>query len=565
MNAALIWLLEAGWTRTGQILQLNQGQPLNEQKCLLCGANATLVEKNRGCNVFCSKECQRLLRGINGQFLDIGKRKRVKIEWVTGGGAGQLTDDALTVMLRWVYQDRIETVEQYNQLRVMRRIGREGKGAQFRRVIDQRVIPEIYFVAEEVLEIITTKELAMFVSLREIIFFPQFSGSVVRRMKRLKWALVRKDANADVDQYLPAVSQSLGELLSKGGVLSGGSIASLTSLTNLSLLDSEISCYSLQSLSRLRRLFLRDHREIIPTLTPLNEQLEELRIHYTEVIDTASLKRFVNLRLLEVVEGETLCTDDSIASLVNLTHLNIQEQRILSDDALVGLTNLTWLSVAQVFTVTEAALRPLVLLRSLSVARTLAFASPFAFLNQENLTALDLSGAANVAGPSLGLLTALTFLNLSAASEGIRDEHISHLTLLRTLILTDNEHFSVEAVVAMTNLTSLSLDSNESFAPIGEDIALLALPLLTALDLTNQSNISDTVVSRMTGLRELDITFNYEITLKTVLSLPNLRFLVADRAGIWDEPDAVDALEARGIEVTLDSNDNHMADMPSGE
>lgn len=329
-----------------------------------------------------------------------------------------------------------------------------------------------------------------------------------------------------------------------------------TSLTGL-YLDSCSIIENLYALTNLTKLILCDGVPINDTIISQMTTLRHLEVEDDVTITDAGIRGLTNLTYLDIdvinvtshgfsrmtnlTELYTCGPDvSSISTLVNLIRLGVEGGALTSVDDLLLLTNLTDLSVS--YSMNDNILSKLTWLKKL-------------WLEGDNVTDHGLSTLTNlsylcisdtyVTSYGLSVLTSLTSLSV--------DDHfddISALTGLTSLSMVLNL-----TVTNLTNLTNLYLPYN---ADVQELLSLPALRSLhfhssfdtclgnlntcisdftnlTKLNISNLSNvITDSSLCLLTGLINLNINFNPDITDQSVSKLTNLTKLRARGTSISD-------------------------------
>ena len=213
---------------------------------------------------------------------------------------------------------------------------------------------------------------------------------------------------------------------------------------------------------------------------------------------------------------EKIYINDALLVLTNIRSLYLSNDRFITDDTIPRLTQLTLLNLNNN--------RRIINISSLT-----------------NLTSLDLSFSM-VGGTSLIKLTNLTHLDLSVES-CIYDESLEVLTQLKTLVLGENVDITDNSIKFLTNLTQLNINNtkitgksikyltNLTHLEMGQTLGTIKdedlgdLTRLTYLDLSWNENITNKTLYRLTNIRSLVLARNSNITSSSVKSLPNLTML----------------------------------------
>ena len=288
------------------------------------------------------------------------------------------------------------------------------------------------------------------------------------------------------------------------GRLTPEDVASLTALT--------ITSKDIHSLAGLEHLTI----------------LQRLHLYYTnQIVDLTPLASLTNLTSLDL--GKNQIVDlTPLASLKNLTYLGLWQNQITDLTPLASLTNLTSLHLSgnQVTDLTLlTSLTNLTLLRLGS--NQITDLTPLASLT--NLTSLDLGWNQIVDLTPLASLTNLTLLDLD--SNQIADlTPLTHLNNLESLTLDYNRIADLTPLAQLNSLTDLSLSSNQirDLNPLA-DLTNLERLLLA----TNQ--ISDlTPLAQLNNLTDLGLRTNQISDLTPLVGLNKLIYLELDYNRIAD-------------------------------
>ena len=340
-----------------------------------------------------------------------------------------------------------------------------------------------------------------------------------------------------------------------GNIISDFSpISGLTNLRHLYLQSSGISDLSplislLSGLINLRDLYLCNNA--ISDLSPLaNANLTSLRwlsLCSNLISDLSPLASMTNLTDLDL-ERNLISDVSPLSGLSRLDWLDIESNLISDISPLAGLTNLTYLDISYNLISNISPLANLTSLTKLVLyVNTISDISPLSGLT--NLTELWLNRNAFSDISPLSGLTNLTVLDLQ--SSDISDiSLLSGLTNLTHLYLYNNAILDVSALAGLTNLETLRLDQNA----ISNLTPLSGLTNLTWLNLDKNIITDISPLSNLTGLETLWLFDN---------TISDLAPLVANTGlGSGDEVDVrynplsdtslnthIPALQGRGVNV----------------
>ncbi|MFS1513734.1 leucine-rich repeat domain-containing protein [Chengkuizengella sp. SCS-71B] len=240
--------------------------------------------------------------------------------------------------------------------------------------------------------------------------------------------------------------------------------------------------------------------------------LEDLSAIYEDIDSIVGLEYAVNLTDLDLSENRI--TDISILSnLTKLTSLNLYDNEITDISILANLTKLTSLNLDDNEITDIFILENLTKLTSLNLDdNEITDISILAKL--ENLTSLDLDDNKITDISSLENLTKLTWLDLG--NNNITDiSSLENLENLTWLDLDDNKITDISSLENLTNLTYLDLHENE----ITDISSLENLTNLTRLDLY-YNKITD--ISSLENLTKLTWLYLEENEITDISSLENL-------------------------------------------
>ena len=209
--------------------------------------------------------------------------------------------------------------------------------------------------------------------------------------------------------------------------------------------------------------------------------LEVLQTSKSGIRDLTGIEFAINLTKLEL--GDNRISDVSVLKeLTNLTRLRLGANYRISDvSPLKGLTNLIFLDID---------------------SNRISDVSPLKELT--NLTWLDLDDNGIVDVSPLKELTNLKYLDL----DGNRISDMSPLKELTNLVFLDideNEISDISALSALINLTVLDLEGNK----ISDISVLSTLINLTELDLHNNGIVDVSPLKELTKLKILDLSENH--------------------------------------------------------
>lgn len=528
----------------------------DEKQCLVCGLRARFREQGRADHVFCDAEPCQLAHHKLGQFFDLGM-KRVRRQQQPVHPI-ELPDEIVCSLVLLAFNARLDSRREYEAMRQLRRTNE-----QFRRVIDACVLPQIRELADDIVAAMPLDALLHFRSLvRLLVSAESHRGIRQRDAPRALQVLTRLEALRVIDEEYHTYMETL----------TTDRLVRLPRLTSLELDRAPVQDELLQALPRLTYLALGESGATVTNagLTKLTA-LETLVLFSDELQGIVDLSPLVSLKRLSCKRGH--CRVD-IHTLRDLTLLDMGREWYGYDDAVLGaMSTLQHLSISFSGQVTDAAVGRLTGLRSLHLhwAQQITLESISRLTNLEALcieygsdavrlnalTAAMLAPTLTVlithqdvrpSAQALWQLVNLTHLDLSRNYGHIMDWVLARLVNLRTLILSrDTGINGLESFAYLTALTALDLSENIEVT----NGALALLPQLRVLDLTGNRVITANTVTLLQQLTTLFLVENREVTLTALSKLPALRYVAHNSArkvkrsaapGLWDR------LEAAGVE-----------------
>jgi len=540
-------------------------------QCLMCGAAATKRECEAGDHVFCAtRACQRALWTMHGlmRLGEPGKRKKAQKRGVVVLEERKpelfleevaLPDDVVCTLVLWAFDYAIETREDYTELRELRTLSK-----QFRRVIDECVTPYIRFIAEEVMieEGMTTRDVAAYSGLREIDLSPAclVNPSLLPKLRFLdtlelrEWHQRGEESTFNEEYLLSCVRLKrlrLFDVPVKDETLQG-----LTRLEELTLRQRKFTQGALVPLPRLRVLTLQMKNYEMVEIDQLT-QLEELHLRSAR-IDTESLEKLANLRVLQL-QWTARPADRNLRPLSGLRGLDIRECGN-TDDALMDMVEMESLLIDDTVRITGESVRGMPGLRSLAISGGDPHAvQPFGVgilpLLRE-LTWLSLRfNDRGVPGEDVAALTGLTYLDISTPaplSPLIGDAALAPLVNLRTLRIVDNAMVTDAALVHMSQLTALDI----SYNPAITDAGLASLINLVTLDISANYLITNAGLAPLLRLEALYMnSYDGPVTFPELAKLLSLELVVSDSALLRSYAQRV--LSEAGVELRLEREKPH--------
>ena len=216
-----------------------------------------------------------------------------------------------------------------------------------------------------------------------------------------------------------------------------------------------------------------------------------LNVSDSEIVDLDGLHYFINLSTLDA-SNNRIADFTPILALQHLRNIDLSQNRISDFSGLSGNDTITSLDISHNLA-TSLALDDMFALRSLDASN-----------NQITSVALtELQSLTSVRD-----LTSSTALNL--AGNPITDLKLGGLRRLSTVSLGDFPHLLSVELIAMPNLTSLTLN-NTSLTHVRLD----AHPSLSSINLRN-NKLTDVLLSRLPVLSELDLSHNLLVELELV-------------------------------------------------
>ncbi len=417
-----------------------------------------------------------------------------------------LPDDLLCHVILVAFDYRLDERDDYDALQAMRRAS-----IQFRRVIDQCVVPNIRELGDKVARALPLDALLEFQALRRLNVEtgyhikttpPDRFEQALRTFTQLETLSVSTfiDRNAD---------NPIGWDLN-------GTLVGLTRLTSLTLYNTPLVTDAvLQPLTRLRMLALSFSEQLTDAaLQNLGDSLQTLLLglDMVHIVDLSALKSLTCLYCFHDDDHRQAVSLASLAQLPNLTQMHkALDWHDYSDERLGMLTGLHHLSLHRLNNVTDAGLSAL-----------------------NGLRTLDLQQTPNVSEASLSLLTNLYALHMDEVGDGewhMAQEHATPLAATLQLLRCDRDcRPTGHALATLVNLTCLDLSYNDSNSPEGmrdEQLALLVNLRILDLSLDSGQGLSGrSSFPHLTALTALDISWNDGIDDDALILLaPSLRAL----------------------------------------
>jgi hypothetical protein len=533
---ALAKLWGRAWANMERVHSHNQGLPTQKQ-CLVCGGVARIEETSLTDHVFCGSQCQESLCRLQGPFHLGYKRGAAAIaEARPDFETMQLTDDDLERVFRLAYQDALYSVEEYEELLEM-----ETVSTQFQSVIRYQVIPQVRFLAGEILNTIDRKTLLQF---RHLEVF----------------------AHGEVD-----TSGGLAYVTMQIGI---DWLEDFRFLKELHLFRCELTFYiseGLDSLTRLEVLELDNVRKVTNHFLSNQVNLHTLTISFCKKLDEACLLPLTKLRTLKL--GDTKNRFKSLNACPSLTALTLDGDVRIAEVGVVELTNLTSLDITGLNGPSPSPFTAARLL-ALGTLTTLAFSSDDvtnetlmrmtqlrkleatnadihveALLQLVNLVSLTMPASfindAQLPLDALSAFPGLRELDLVNADADVGGENGLELPVtLTSIAISSGTTIERDYLARMVNLQRLYL-INLSFV---FDLDLSPLTELRVLDLSRTNSVTNKGLSTLVNLTELYLIDNYTITFRAVEGLARLRYLVAIRCRLTHPQ--ITRLRQRGVVVT---------------
>ena len=526
-------------------------------RCLCCALRAHIQETECAERVFCGTRCQSHLRGVQ-QFFRLGmKRGAAALE----DEAPQIfawpeifPDDVLCVLLLWAYRGELRSVAEFDELWAMRRLGRErnvGAARQFKRVIDECVVPQITRLSRDILRKIYVHTLRRFVALREITFFPdrtrsdedgteeltlaQFEGEVFDSLARVTALTIATGATPTLPQLERVLPQLTFFAIHTLHGAPDMPYAAMPALREVVFRGVKLAKWAESPPPSLERLIIQGIHE--GGVMPLMPSLRQLALDWYSGVDEVaqSCPGLEVLRLghesppFQMLQGLYMQhleqEAESVASMTTLRALDIRNSSLTFDDALlVSLPNLRSLLVRgssnnnTLTAFSDEALASLVLLESLALDHKL----PPTLSGASVATLVNLTWLSLIACPlavDFSALVQLRVLDLSLRSPPVADA-IGHLPALHTLILRYNKSVSPAHLRALgAHLLTLSLSGNAEM----DDETLSALVALRVLEVGQTGgSISSRGMAALVSLDTLYLGDQSDTFEEKLLAMPNL-------------------------------------------
>jgi len=387
-------------------------------------------------------------------------------------------DDVLCVVLRWAYRDEVHSKAEMDELWQMRRTS-----PQFRRVIEDCVVPHIQALDARVLARMYGKTLRRFVGLRELSIFERepgkAGGELIASLPFLERLTLHRNPDITLEQLTTTAARltflALHHFRGKFDltamprlreiVISNSRDDSLVALETpeFLIIEHNDNGRALPSLPRLRRFALCDYAAItgIAEAAPALEALRLGLCTHGRALEADAVAEITTLRALDFRRsngryGDALLhampkleslllgkfghfMDAGIGGCLGLRSLSLASFRNVMEDitgaSVSKLSNLTWLCIAEWQQPLDFSLLGELRVLDLSVRGDVYGADPIGHLS--NLHTLILDFCTSVAGATLRALTQLEVLSLveNVVMDG---EDLELLVNLRVLNITGN-------------------------------------------------------------------------------------------------------------------------------
>lgn len=258
-------------------------------------------------------------------------------------------------------------------------------------------------------------------------------------------------------------------------------------------------------------------------------------------ITDAVLMRLPHLTSLDLTENEKV-SNRSLSKLTRMKILNLSGVEDITEGGLLTLTNLTSLNLNENSSISHTALFPMKFLRDLTISCYDTFEEGFhcneSLSSLVSLTSLDLTGNVNIEDHHIQPLTNLKKLIIKSTC-GITEDGIRFLTSLESLDVEKNDAIGPDFIASLCHITELDISdrgdcpnlermTNLKKLYLREDShpdmnqMLSKLTTLTLLDITYNAKITDDTIGNLHNLTSLTFKYSTNITLESISKLSNL-------------------------------------------
>lgn len=281
--------------------------------------------------------------------------------------------------------------------------------------------------------------------------------------------------------------------------------------------------HGLSKLTNLKTLSI-DHNSLISDagISRLTK-LESLTLSFPTPrnYSTENIKRSAFVERMERKYGELIISDLSVQTLTNLRVLSVsQHYNRISDESLKRLTNLDTLRLTHIG-FSHLKIGDAVI-NSLTGLRSLSLVKMRNLTNAALINLTNLTSLVIDSNDRISQISHLTgLLSLSLTSHNISDNEFQTLTKLHYLSMTGLSDLIINALSLETNTLDLSTSPNV------HDFSLERLTNLTTLHVNNE--ITDHVISKLTHLQVLQLRGNEKVTNAGIRNLYHLTRLVINQ------------------------------------
>jgi Leucine-rich repeat (LRR) protein len=508
------------------------------KKCLVCGQQGRVQERLRLEHVFCGATQCHAMHWQLDQFFGLGMPKRLlDLERFSDV---QLPDEILCYLLLLAFDARLQSREEYDALFELR-----ATSIQFRRVIDDCVVPQIRDLGDELVKELVNENpidvLLQFHALRRLkiapdYFTPEKTDAALAGLSALQELYLKDDHQDDplVTTAQLAQATQLTKLTIHGSVVGDAVFESLTHLTSLTLYNPRnLTGMALIPQTQLQTLVLQETERAMD-LSTLSE-LDTLVLDMNYPLDISSAAPRGALTRLWIDGPQASHVDQWLSAQSRLEHLllyRLADQ--VTDAAISRLTGLRSLVLDAITSeqVTPDSVSLLTNLQALLVSDAdmgLYTVESFAPL-RASLTWLGLSNSATrFPAGAVVTLRNLTHLDLNNRANlpddaRLNDDELGQLVQLHTLDLSYNAVITGRTFNRLAALTALSLRANRV---VTDDALIVLASTLRVLDITGNTLVTAASISRLLSLRSLFMQGARHISAVPLQPLSNLQHLVA--------------------------------------
>ncbi|MDD3818297.1 MAG: CotH kinase family protein [Actinomycetota bacterium] len=262
------------------------------------------------------------------------------------------------------------------------------------------------------------------------------------------------------------------------------------------------------------------------------KQLEELYLRENSIEDISPLSNLNNLEILDLREN-AISNISPLKNLISLKELNLRENNVVDISALAELKELEYLNIhsnreiESIAPIADLTNLKTLIMRNVNIRNEVELLKNLKNLERLNIRNCDIPDISFIAG-----LTKLKELDLRYNNDVVDISALSNLKELEYLDLYSNKY--VESIAPIADLANLKTLIIENLYRIN-DIELLGnLKNLQILDMHDCRVQDISFISRLTNLKELNLSYNNARDFSPLGNLNNLEILDLSSTGITD-------------------------------